>query len=216
MSEWIPDISAIDDIATPLGINGSDIYYNVYRGQDGIIDYNNPVAQMLVGDSRVVIPNQSLPANTIWHYVRRQVRPCCGKESQDSPVCIIVIDANGDMIGLTPNPPIQLTIEQLNGGAFRIRWVYYTDDQESAPTGFNVYADSGLGFVLIDTVSYQAGQSRYSYDSQAYPHLTAVKWLVKSYLTNGGESINAGFAVAVADAQGPSASINMIASYEEF
>ena len=45
----------------------------VFRGQDGKIDYNIPIAIMQLTDTQISIPLQNLPANTIWHYVRRKV-----------------------------------------------------------------------------------------------------------------------------------------------
>lgn len=216
MVDWIPDIAAVDDIAPPLGITGGLDYYNIYRGQDGDIDFNTPVAVMLEGDTRVNIANQDLPAGTIWHYVRKKAAACCGKESIASPLCIVVIDGSGEMIGLTPNSPILLEVQQLFGGAFGVRWTYYTDDQEVQPTGFNIYADSGLGWALAAQLDYRRGQTRWLWDSPVYAHGSVVKWLVKSFYTSGGESNNAAFAAAIADAEGPNTQIAMMASFEEF
>jgi len=134
-------------------------YHNVYRGQDGNIDYENCLAFMDLEDSQVSVLNQDLPPDTIWHFIRRQVSEC-DLESEDSPACVIVVNSAGDMVGDVPNPPLDLAIEGLSGGCFKLRWRYTTIGEELAPTGFNIYMDSGEGFDFnspIATVPYGLG-----------------------------------------------------------
>lgn len=121
-------------------------FYRVYRGQDGVIDYDNPVAVMALDDEQVSIPSQALPPNTNWHYVRRRVSGDCELESQDSPSCIVRIDSNGDMLGSIPNAPTKLAAEGLADGKIKLRWRYAPSEEEIAPTGFHIYIDSGAGF----------------------------------------------------------------------
>lgn len=217
---WIPDISAIDDISEPFGIAGGLAYYYVYRGQDGNIDYNNPVAVMFDGDTSVSIDDQVLPPNTIWHYNRKKVAPCCGKLSPASPVCIVAIDENGDLVGSTPNPPYQLTLERMAGGAFRLRWLYARTSEEIAPTGFYIYIDSdGTGFDFnapAASVKYYFGKGRYEYQSDAFSHGQLVRFLVRGYRTGGGISRNSRSVADYADAVGPQAIQSLYAKYEEF
>lgn len=111
----------------------------VYRGQDGEIDYDHPVALMAIDDDELSLADQDLPANTIWHYVRRTVKKCCGLESADSDFCRVRVDSDGVMILDAPNPPLDLTAEVLSGGRIRLRWFYSAAGQEVAPTGFNIY-----------------------------------------------------------------------------
>jgi len=119
--------------------------YTVYRGQDGVMDYDKVQAVMDVDDSQVSIPAQALPAGTIWHFVRRQVSDC-GLESADSDAAVVVIDSACDMIGRMPNAPQSLEAEQVAGGKIKVRWRYSRLNQEIMPTGFKVYIDSGGGF----------------------------------------------------------------------
>ena len=156
----------------------------VYRGQDGNIDYDNIQALMNLGDSQVSIPNQSLQAATIWHYVRRQVSGC-SRESEDSPSCIVMLDNDDEMIGNIPNPPLSLTIQGLSGGRFRLRWRYSTIGEEVSPTGFHIYMDSGSGFDFnapVATVLYGlGGRGEFQWISGALTNGQLYRFCVRSY-----------------------------------
>ncbi len=203
--------------------NGGDgqelgIYHRVYRGQDGNMDYDNVQAVMGIDDSQVQVNDQDLPPNTIWHYIRRQVRPC-GLESEDSPALIIAIDENGDMVGSTPNPPDDLTIEKLAGAKFKIRWRYTPTGEEIEPTGFKIYMDSGSGFDFEspdDTIPYMLGRNgEFSWTSGALSHGQMYRFCVRSYRTAAGESQNTNYAADFADSQGPAAITGLQISYQE-
>lgn len=192
--------------------------HTVYRGQDGDIDYDRIQAVMELGDTQVSIPNQNLPANTIWYYLRRQVSDC-GLESADSEPCIVQIDSGGDMIGDTPNPPLDITVEQLAGGKLKVRWRYTNIAEEVSPTGFYVYIDSGSGFDFENpdaTVPYRYGRAgEFSWTSGALTHGQTYKFCVRSYKTGAGESQNMNYASAVADSEGPDAITGLSYSKEE-
>ena len=114
-------------------------YYNVYGGRDGEIDYETAVAMMELDAEEVEIADQDLPANSIWHYVRRQVRDECGLESESSDACIVQIDGDGQARSPAPNTPQALTAEAIAGGKVKLRWRYSPDGQAAAPHGFAVY-----------------------------------------------------------------------------
>ncbi len=196
------------------------LHHHIYRGQDGSIDYSSPAAEMELDDSQVTIPVQALPANTIWHYIRRQIDDECGLESDDSPACIVAIDSNGDMIGSTPNPPISLTIERLSNGRFHLRWRYTRLSEEVTPTGFKIYMDSGSGFNFSSpdaTIAYGIGgiNNEFSWISGALTHGQIYRFCIRSYRTGEGESQNTDYVATDADSEGPAAITNLQASYEE-
>ena len=205
-------------ISPPFGIRSAEGIMRVYRGQDGNIDYASPVAEMGLDESQVSISNQSLPAKTIWHYIRRQVSGC-GLESLDSSACVVVIDANGDMIGNTPNPPLSARIEKLAGGKLKLRWHYTKIQEEIAPTGFNIYMDSGAGFDFntpTATVLYaRGGDGEFSWTSDPLTHGQVYRFCVRSYRTGAGESGNTNFVAAAADSVGPAAITGLRTSWEE-
>lgn len=189
---------------------------HLYRGQDGIIDYNNIVAGMDEDDVSISIPNQALPPNTIWDFVRRRVS-LCNLESADSPACRVIIDSNGDMLGQTPNKPLNLTIEKLAGAKLKLRWRYTRLGEEIAPTGFNIYMDSGDGFDFdtpADMVSFNRGVE-FSWISDELVNGQTYRFCVRSYRTDAGESQNTNFVSAEADSQGPDAITDLQASWEE-
>jgi len=113
--------------------------FTIYRGQDGVIDYDWPVAIMGINSNSVVITGQNLPASSKWRYVRRKVKGCCGLESEDSVPCKVRIDSSGQMIGNAPNPPVDLTAELLAGGRVRLRWRYVSSGQDTPAAGFAIY-----------------------------------------------------------------------------
>ena len=183
----------------------NNVEIHVFRGQDGDIDFNSPVAAMLSSDLRVTINEQDLPPNTIWHYVRRAYAKDCGKYSDPSPPCIVIIDADGNMIGLSPNKPNSIIAEPLSGGRIRLRWRYSRFLQEAAPTGFKIYMDSGEGFDLnspFDEVGYYF-KGEFFWISEPLDHGKRYKFIVRSYKANYGESQNTNIVSAIADAFGP-------------
>jgi len=204
------------NVAYELG--GAPWDCKIYRGQDGIIDYENSVALMSSSDSQVSIPNQVLPPDTIWYYIRRQVAPC-GLESPDSPACIIRIDADGDMLPTTPNQPLSVTAIQFAGGKFLLRWRYTPIDHEIVPTGFHVYVDSGSGFnfaVPAATVNYKlGGHGEFKWESGAYSHGQRIKFCVRAYAQGKGETQNTDYVAAVADALGPESITDVYATVEQ-
>src|SRR5512133_1051362 len=98
--------------------------YNIYRGQDGVIDYDTVVATMDLADTQVTIPAQALPAGTRWDYVRRLKASDCALESPDSPSCKVRISAAGAMIPDAPNAPSNISAAAIAGGSIRLRWRY--------------------------------------------------------------------------------------------
>lgn len=188
----------------------------IYRGQDGAMNYNDIQAVMNIADEDVFINAQTLPPNTIWHYIRRQCSDC-GLESPDSPPCIVVINADGDMISNTPNTPVNLIIEQLAGGKLRLRWRYFETGQEVIPTSFKIFMDSGDGFDFdspIATVPYRRAVE-HSWTSDTLIHGQRYKFIVQSYAANAGQSNNTNFVFAIADAVGPPAANGLTINWEE-
>jgi len=201
------------------GLGGLIGGIRIYRGQDGNINYDNIIATMAEGDAQVVIPGQDLPPNTTWHYVRRKVQPCCGLESPDSPACIVVIGADGEMIGNVPNTPQNVTAGQLAGAKIKIKWRYTSKAQEAAPTGFKIYMDSGSGFDFespIATVAYNLGElGEFNWTSGALTDGHTYRFCVRSYREGGGESRNTDYTSTVADSTGPDAITGLCATWQE-
>jgi len=189
---------------------------NVYRGQDGNIDYDSPVAVMDAEDTEVVIEEQDLPPNTIWHYVRLAVNQCCELMSEPSEPCIVRIGSDGNMMGAIPNPPIKLTAELLSGGRIRLRWLYLPDEQEAKPESFRIYIDSGGGFDFsspADEVDYTR-KREFRWTSGALLHGQRYKFCVRSRAATG-ESQNVNYVAAVADDTGPEAITNIHLTVED-
>jgi len=190
--------------------------HTIYRGQDSVMDYDNVQAVMDIDDTSVSIDAQALPASTIWDYRRRQCSDC-GLESGDSPGCIVVVNADGDIIGNSPNAPRNLRIEQVAGGKLRLRWRYFATNQEIAATGFKVYMDSGAGFDFdspLATVSYNR-KVEFTWLSETLTHGALYSFVVRSYATDAGESNNSNKVSAIADSQGPTAATGLSISWEE-
>jgi hypothetical protein len=174
---------------------------------------------MNLNAQQISIPDQDLPADTIWHYVRRQVSNC-GLEGPASPACVVRIDSAGDMIGNCPNPPLQLTIERLAGAKLKLRWRYTPMSEEAKPAGFRIYMDSGSGFDFgspTATVQYGlGGTGEFSWTSDALTDGQLYKFCVRSYRTSpDAESQNTDYVSAVADSQGPAAITGLQAAWEE-
>ena len=195
--------------------------YKVYRGQDGAFDYENPVAEMALDDEQVSIPNQDLPPNTIWHYIRRRVAACCEKESPDSPACIVRINSAGEMLGSTPNAPTNLAAEGLADGKIKLRWRYVKLEEEIAPSGFYIYIDSGAGFDFENPdaiIPYHRGRPKageFDWTSESLTNGEIYRFCVRSYRTGAGESQNTDFVSIVADSVGPAAIVDLFVSVEE-
>jgi len=197
--------------------------HTVYRGQDGNIDYDVVQAVMELTDASVTIANQDLPADTIWHFVRRRVS-CCGLESPDgSPLCIVKIDSAGDAFDKMPNQPLDLTVTAQKAGKVKLQWRYSAAGQQIAPTGYKIYTDSGSGFDFetpTATVAASAAMARNlgsenpSWTSAALTNGQLYKFCVRSYTTAGGETTNTNYVAVRADSVGPAAITNITATWE--
>jgi len=196
-------------------MHGPLAHHHIYCGQDGNVDYENIQAEMLLDADSIAIPNQVLPPGTIWHYIRRQVSKC-GKESKDSPLCKVVIDAEGNMVPLCPNPPMDLAITPIAGGKFKIRWRYNTADQEIPPTGFKIYLIEDGEWTLLDTVTYLVGgYGEFTWTSSEFEDGQKCQFGVRSYAEGFGESQNTNIISATADAVGPPVITGLEAVVEE-
>jgi len=189
----------------------------VYRGLDGVMDYESVEAVGAAGE-QVVIPAQSLPPNTRWRYAARDMSDC-GRESGDGPACEVRIGADGQMRPLCANVPQQVTAEPLAGGQVRVRWVYATEDQEAAPAQFRVYIDGGDGFDFeapageVEAVGLGGGV--YEWTSGELADGLRHRFCVRGVSAAGAETAHAGFAAAVVDSSGPSAVGAAVAVWEE-
>jgi len=212
-----------DGVKLCMGLTGGDLWprpagcHTVYCGQDGQFDYDTIQAVMDTDDADVSIANQALAAGTIWHFIRRLVSGC-GLESADSPACVVRIGTDGEMIGLTPNPPGSLTIQKVLGGKLKLRWRYSTIDQEVAPTGFRIYMDSGSGFNFASpdaTVAYTSGRAdEFDWTSGALANGQRYRFVVRSYRTSAGETQNTDSVFEFADSAGPAAITDMRSEWE--
>jgi hypothetical protein len=223
-----PFAGGIDDVSiftgiptqekiTELYLMGRDGgYYRIYRGRDGIIDYDNVVGLMTLADTNIQMINPVLPPNSIWTYVRRRVSDC-GLESPDSPPHKIIINSEGTMILSTPNVVQALTVQPLAGGFMQLQWQYIPTEQEVIPTGFKIFIDSGSGFDFANpaaTVAYKRTWV-HKWKSAALNHDQTYKFCVRSYTANAGETINTNFVSAKADSVGPDAAQGLSATWEE-
>jgi hypothetical protein len=174
----------------------------IYRGLAGVIDYQNIQAVMEIDGESVEIGGQDLGISSSWSFVRRQVSGC-GLESSDSPVCIVVTDADGEMQPLVPNAPVDLAASQAAGGKVVLTWRYNSMNEQIKPAGFHIYIDSGSGFDLETP----AGDIRYGgfegrWTSEALVHGQSYSFIVRAY-SQYGEEENSNSIDAVPDAVGP-------------
>jgi len=164
----------------------------VYRGQDGSIDYDNVAAVTEPVATEITIGSQFLAMGTTWHYVCRNVSDC-GLESADSPAAVVAVETDGGMRGLTPNPPMNLSIETVAGGKLRLRWRYTPIGEEVSPTGFRIYIDSGSGFDFDDPLAtvlyYLGGTGEFLWTSDALTNGHLYKFCVRSYRESLGPEL---------------------------
>jgi len=181
------------------------------------MDYDDIQATMDLDDEDVDIPDQVLPANTIWHYIRRLVSDC-DLESPDSDPTIVRIDGDGDMIPLTPNTPFSLQIEQVAGAKLKVRWRYSEIGQEIAPTDFYIYLADSTDFNFefrTDLISYDfGGNGEFEWTSQEL--WAGMRWYicVRSHAAGNGESQNTNYVSAIVNSDGPPAATGLAATWE--
>jgi hypothetical protein len=194
--------------------------YNIYRGQDGVIDHGTVVATMDLADTQVQIPAQDLPAGTIWNYVRRLKASDCALESPDSPGCQVRITPAGAMIADAPNDPTNLVAEAIAGGSIRLRWRYCEIRQAVTPTAFRIYIDSGSGFNFASpsaTLTYGfGGGGEFSKTITGLTPGVRHRFCVRAYNgTTLGESQNTDSVAATPISSGPTGLPTPIVSVEE-
>jgi hypothetical protein len=194
--------------------------FNIYRGQDGVMDYGTVVATMDLADTQVTIPAQNLTAGTRWVYARRRKASDCSLESPDSPGCEVRIADDGDMIADAPNTPSNLQAAAIAGGSIRLRWRYCEIRQPVTPTAFRIYIDSGSGFnfaVPSATLTYSfGGGGEFTKTITGLTAGVSHRFCVRAYNgTTGGETQNTSAVSATPVSAGPTGLPTPIASVEQ-
>lgn len=114
----------------------------------------------------------------------------------------VVFDAGGQWIGATPTTPLDLSVEPIAEGRFRLEWVYGRCDASTAPALFRVYTDSGTGMMdesqPVGQVAYLAGKAHYSFESAGFADGSSVAWLVRAASATGVEEQNTNIVSAIA------------------
>jgi hypothetical protein len=108
----------------------------------------------------------------------------------------------------------------LSGGRFLLRWHYTHLDEEVAATEFRIYIDSGEGFDFntpAEIISYDSNLlgGDLKWTSDAYPHGQRVKFCVRAYAEDKGETQNTDYVSAVADHLGPEAITDIYATMDQ-
>lgn len=144
----------------------------LYRGPSmPQIDFANVLA---VGaqDADSISPPAYVPhdGGSTYFYVVHRFNNCGHQEHTLAGAAKLVLDAQGDMAEPTPNSIFALRAAQIDANRVRLVWYYCPLEQDSAPTCFNVYCDSGTGQIdyenPIAVVGYE-GRKFYRYESGA-------------------------------------------------
>ena len=185
--------------------------YNIYRGQNGVIDFGTIVGTYVEGDSQVVVASQVLDDAT-WQYAVKAASTIgtCSVLSDASLVTTVVVDSSGDLIEPAGNVPSDLQATAIKGAKVQLDWRYSNVNQDATPTGFKVYRSTDASsWAEQDTVAFALGRGgNYTWTSAALSDGTTYYYLVRTYRTVSAvdhEESNLNFVVVVADSTGPAA-----------
>ena len=159
-----------------MGLTGGDFWPRVegcsvlYRGSSMIlIDFTNILAVADAEASEISPPIYvSHDSGSIYFYVVRRFNHCGYEEHTLVAAVKVSIDTDGELAEPQPNNIFETRAAQVDGNKVQLVWYYCPIKQQSPPTCFNVYYDSGAGQVdyenQIGTIRY-AGRKFYSYIS---------------------------------------------------
>lgn len=164
----------------------------LYRGGSmETIDFTNILAVTALEAEQIGPPSYVTHASsTTYFYVVRRANNCGDLEHTLAAAVKVTIDADGELAQVKPNSIFEAKSEQIDGGKIQLLWYYCPGDQESEPTYFKVYYDSGTGQIDYEspliTISYM-GRRFYSYQSST---LEAGRYMfaIRAEDTNGMES----------------------------
>lgn len=135
----------------------------------------------------------------------RAVSPC-GVEDVDAAKRVrVAFDGSGNLIGPTPNAPIDVVIKTGAGGAATVSWAYLGSVHVARPASFNVYVATGNDAFDFGAADYSKTYSRsreFSQSLGAFAHGTRVRVIVAS-VASGGAERRATAVEAIVDAQAP-------------
>jgi len=118
----------------------------------------------------------------------------------------VAFDANGDLVLPAPNAPYALKLNPQSGGGVQAEWAFNPQNQDVAPSTFNIYTNAGSGAVDYTapaaTLSYSVAR-RYQNSVGTFAHGATVKVAVRAEGTNGVEETNTTEVTITADAQAP-------------
>lgn len=142
----------------------------LYRGGSiETVDFHNILIVAEADASEIQPPNYlQHSSNSTYFYVIRRANSCGAQEYTLAASVKLSIDANGDMAKPKPNSIFAARAKQAAGDRVQLLWFYCPIEQESRPTLFKLYYDSGTGQIdyenTIASISY-AGRLFYSYVS---------------------------------------------------
>ncbi|MDR3622800.1 MAG: hypothetical protein P4L85_25830 [Paludisphaera borealis] len=120
-----------------------EVGYNIYvnDGQGGPINYATPAAT--VYDPLWTSPVLAAPSS--YKFGVRAFGADSGLEECNLDASVqLDLDAGGADVTWVPHPPLGVRALQLAGGRVRIEWTSQATDPRRRPTGFHVYAQSGV------------------------------------------------------------------------
>lgn len=112
----------------------------------------------------------------------------------DPPEPIRVDFSGGVKMDPKPNGPVDLAVEAIAGGKYRISFRYEPYGQGVEPSLFKVFEGDPISYATpltdsetgLSQVNYDAGNLRYSFTTAAYTDGTAHKFAVRSYSASDG------------------------------
>ena len=150
-------------------VDGCSVLYR--GGSVATIDFDNILDVAALEAGQISPPSYVAHSNnSTQFYLVRKVNGCGYLERTLKAAVKITIDAQGNLAVPEPNSIFDATITQTDADKAKIVWYYCPLDQNSEPTCFNIYYDSGTGQIdyenPIATINY-AGRKFYSYTTDS-------------------------------------------------
>jgi hypothetical protein len=184
--------------------------YNLYRGSPDAeaIDFSAPVGAAGVNATSIRnFPGYPHAPSTSYAYVVRSIGGGGVESAASAPPVVVEFDEQGRTLGPRPNPPTQLIVRPIAGGAFQLRWTYCPIHEPVPPVEFHIYTDWGSGVVNFeayeDVVAYRRGVVHYAYTTRVYLHGSRRLWAVRTVSATGATDGNTHIVGGYADSEYP-------------
>jgi len=170
--------------------------HNLRRAATADAEANATMTEPIVGrsdgsaDSVTTFPWVGHPANTQFRLALTAVGAGGVEDDSDAPQTTVRFDAEGDLVGPSPNAVVKLIVTSQAGGVFLLHWMYRESGQQAAPQSFRIYNDAATPGAVdysqaVGSVTYRFRRGFFEWTSGPFADGQRRIWAVRAEAATG-------------------------------